>query len=305
MPRHALVTGANGGLGTRLLLRLLDDGWNVSALIRGGADRLPCHPALEVAHKAGRLAVLDVDLLAYVDRGEPRPLVEGPLDALVNIAGSSIIGGVSDIPLDQYRDLHRLNVEAPYLLVQAHLPQLAAAKGTLVQTSSLSAALPLPWYGVYASTKRALEAWSESLAHEVAPLGIKVVCLQPGAYRTGVTHRMRFVPPDRLPVLRPRFEAFRQLVRTRGLRMAHDPADYADEVARLLDARRLPSLRPIGPGRWTVQLLSWVPGSLRSRLVRWGLWTQLRQKVPSTSSSGTHSAVGRSSSDSSCSARVR
>lgn len=272
--RHALVTGANGGFGTRLLVRLLQDGWTITAVIRGGADRLSLHPVIDGAHREGRLRVLDIDLVEQL--GEAGPLVEGPLHALVNIAGSSVFGSVSDIPLDDYRALFRLNVEVPYALVQAHLPALVDGQGVIVQTSSLSAAMPLPYYGVYASTKLALEGWSEALAHEVAPLGVRVFCVQPGAFATGVQHRMRFLAPEALPTLLPSFHRFRAFIQRAGRERAGDPEHFADHVGRLLTHRSGAFRQPLGPGASWVQWALRLPERLRLPLVRSILWAGVR-----------------------------
>ncbi|MCB9668257.1 MAG: SDR family NAD(P)-dependent oxidoreductase [Alphaproteobacteria bacterium] len=275
--RTALVTGANGGFGTRLLLAMVASGWRVTAVVRGGEDRLALHPALQKALRAGQLAVLDLDLDAYVRDGVARPLVDGPLDALVNIAGTSLFGSVSDVPLADYRALMRLNVEAPYLLVQAHLPALARAKGVIVQTSSLSAAMPIPYYGVYASTKLALEGWSEALAHEVAPLGVSVFCVQPGAFRTGVQHRMRFEPPASLPALLPSFRVFRAFVQDAGIRMAEDPDRFAERVLHLVERRSGAFRQPLGPGSAVVRWALRIPERLRHPLVRAVLWARIHR----------------------------
>lgn len=281
--RHALITGANGGFGTPLMVDLLERGWRVSAVIRGGPARLPLHPEVQRALLEGRLLVLDLDLTALVESGDARPLVEGRLDALVNIAGTSVFGSVSDVPLGTFRELLQLNVEAPYLLTQAHLPQLARSRGVVVQVSSLSARQTLPYYGVYAATKAALETLSEALHQEVAELGVRVHCIQPGAYRTGVQHRMRFVAPDRLPGLHEGFGKFRAFVRTAGIGMAGDPEEVSALIVSLLSTRTGRFRHAIGPGARLSTWLSWIPERLRLPVVRWGLWARVRGVVPLTS----------------------
>lgn len=255
---HALITGANGGLGTALVERLLASGWTVTALVRGGAARLPERPGLRV---------LDVDISGY----DGRPLVDGPLDALVNIAGGSVYGPVSDVPAETLRDLLELNAVAPYRLVQAHLPQLVEARGTLVQTSSLAAAVPLPFYGAYAASKLALEGWSEALRHEVVGLGVRVYCVQPGSFATGVRERIRFVELRRLPALAALYDRFQALVQGPGLDRAASPELFAAHVAGLLVDRRGPLRQPLGPGAWSAH----VPRRLRDRLLAaWSAWAQ-------------------------------
>lgn len=257
--RRALVTGANGGLGVAVLRQLLRDGWDVTAVVRGGAARLPARLA---AH-AG-LDVVDVDLGTW----DGAPLVDGPLHALVHIAGASCYGSSSDIPVADVRALFDLNVVSAYALVHAHLPQLAEGRGVVVQTSSLAAAVPVPWLGIYRATKAALEAWSASLRQELAPLGIDVFCVQPGSFRTGVAGRLRFVAPARLPALMAGFAAFERFVRGPGVEAGADPALFARLVHRLLERRPAALTWRVGPGSRVVALLALLPATWCALLVR-------------------------------------
>ena len=258
----ALVSGANGGLGTAVLSELLYAGWRVVAVVRGGADRLA--PGFRDPIADGRLVVRDVDLGTW----DGAPLVDGPLHALVHIAGSSCYGSSSDIPVAEVRALLELNVVSAYALVHAHLPQLAEGRGVVVQTSSLAAAVPVPWLGIYRATKAALEAWSASLRQELAPLGIDVYCVQPGSFRTGVASRLRFVPPLRLPALLDSFHRFERLVRGPGLDAGADPARFAALVVHLLSRRPAALTHRIGPGSALVALLVLLPATWCARLIR-------------------------------------
>jgi NAD(P)-dependent dehydrogenase (short-subunit alcohol dehydrogenase family) len=119
--------------------------------------------------------------------------------------------------------------------------------------------------GAYAASKRALEAWSESLRHELRPLGVGVVCLRPGTYRTGVARRLRLLPPSR-PSQQPRFDAFAALVE-RSLDRAADPQEVGDAVLALLTRPPSTWRRGIGPGSWALPWLLRLPGVWRDALI--------------------------------------
>jgi NAD(P)-dependent dehydrogenase (short-subunit alcohol dehydrogenase family) len=257
----ALVSGANGGLGTAVVDRLLADGWRVVALVRGGPDR--------VAHRfADALASGQLRVLYRPPSAWSEPAVDEPLHALIHIAGASCYGSSSDLGVDEVRDLFELNVLGAYALVHAHLPQLAQARGVLVQTSTLAVAAPVPWFGVYRATKAALEAWSASLAQELHPLGVDVYCVRPGAFLTGAADRLRFVGPSRLPSLLRDFNAFEAVIRDRSRRGAGDPPRFADLVARLLRDRPRQRVHAVGPGSLWAAALGLLPEVWRAAVVR-------------------------------------
>ena len=256
------MTGVSGGLGGATATALLADGWTVLAVVRGGASRLGARFA--DALRDGRLRVFDVDLMG----GDVGPLTDEPLDAIVLIAGASGYGSSSDMTPADVRGLLELNVVSTYALVFAHLPQLAAARGALVMTSSLAVGVPIPWFGVYRATKAALEAWGASMRHELRPLGVDVYCVRAGSYRTGVAARLRWFPPARMPALTGSFAGLRAMVEGPGLRAGADPAGFARAVMRLLARRPAAWLHAVGPGRAAAAALAWAPSWVWEVLIR-------------------------------------
>jgi NAD(P)-dependent dehydrogenase (short-subunit alcohol dehydrogenase family) len=109
----------------------------------------------------------------------------GGLDVVVNNAGNGSVGALEEIDMSDLRLLMDTMFFGAVALTQAALPQLRAqGSGAVVQISSMGGQVTMPGFGAYCSAKFALEAISESLAAEVAPLGIRVMIVEPGAFRT-------------------------------------------------------------------------------------------------------------------------
>src|SRR6202167_1703670 len=112
-----------------------------------------------------------------------------PLRALVNNAGIQINAPVEALPLSEWRRLFDVNLLGHVAMTQALLPRLIESRGTVVNVTSVGGKLAMAGYGPYAGTKFALEAVSDSLRREIAPFGVQVVVVEPGAVRTEMAGR--------------------------------------------------------------------------------------------------------------------
>jgi NAD(P)-dependent dehydrogenase (short-subunit alcohol dehydrogenase family) len=157
-----------------------------------------------VVATARRTATLDDLAGAYPDQVEVRPLdvtdltaVEatvhditdryGRIDVLVNNAGRSHVGAAEETTDAELRSLFDVHVFGPAALVRAVLPDMRSRRsGAIVQLSSMGGQLSFAGFAAYSATKFALEGMSEALADEVRPLGIKVLIVEPGAFRTAL-----------------------------------------------------------------------------------------------------------------------
>ena len=109
----------------------------------------------------------------------------GRIDVLVNNAGFGIFGGFEEITLKQFREQYETNVFGVIAVTQAVLPLLRAQKsGHILNVSSVAGLLSMAGMSAYSSSKFAIEGISEALAGEVKPLGIHVILVEPGAFRT-------------------------------------------------------------------------------------------------------------------------
>ena len=127
----------------------------------------------------------------------------GAVDVLVNNAGFSIVGAIEETSDHDLRATLEPMFFGPVALIREVLPQMRERKtGTLVQITSVGGVITAPGFGAYCAAKHALEAVSESLAAEVAPFGIRVLIVEPGAFRTRL-----FGPAFRSMPPMPEYEA--------------------------------------------------------------------------------------------------
>lgn len=177
------VTGASSGFGRAIAEAAVAAGDVVVAVARRTAaldDLVAAHPdrveavALDVTDTAAAAAVV-ADVEARYGR----------IDVLVNNAGRGHVGAAEETTEEELRSLFDLHVHGPAALVRAVLPGMRErGGGAVVQMSSFGGQVAYPGFSAYCATKFALEGWSEALAAEVGPLGVRVLVVEPGAFRT-------------------------------------------------------------------------------------------------------------------------
>ena len=176
----ALITGASSGIGEATAQRLLADGYVVYAAAR----RLERMQALGAM--GARLLPLDLtddaSIVAAVDAIQRS---QGRLDVLVNNAGYGSYGALEDVPLDEGRRQFEVNVFGLARLIQLSTPMMRAqGSGCIVNITSIGGKMHEPMGTWYHATKFAVEGLSDCLRMELAPFGIDVVIVEPGAIRT-------------------------------------------------------------------------------------------------------------------------
>ncbi|PZG23484.1 SDR family NAD(P)-dependent oxidoreductase [Nonomuraea aridisoli] len=190
-----IITGASRGFGRALTETALAAGDHVVAAVRdprGVADLEARYPDTCLA------AAFDVRDVAAAP-GLVRDALDrfGRLDVLVNNAGRAVVGAVEEVGDAQLRELMDLHLFGPAALVRAALPVMRAQRGgTIVQMSSQGGRMSFPGVSAYSASKFALEGWSEALAGEVAPFGIRVVIAEPSRFRTGFHAALEFAEPS-------------------------------------------------------------------------------------------------------------
>ena len=178
-----LITGCSTGFGRELASLVLARGWRavvtardvgkVADLVQGREDS-----ALALA--------LDVDQRAQVDSVVAQAEANfGAIDVLVNNAGYGYLAAIEEGEDAEIRAMFETNLFGLIATTQAVLPGMRARRrGHIVNISSIGGLVSFPATGFYHATKYAVEGLSESLAQEVAPLGIKVTVVEPGPFRT-------------------------------------------------------------------------------------------------------------------------
>jgi NAD(P)-dependent dehydrogenase (short-subunit alcohol dehydrogenase family) len=241
MSKRWFVTGASRGLGRAFVEAALQRGDRVAATARDPET------LADLARHGGGVLALPLDVTdgpaaatavrAAVDRF-------GGLDVVVNNAGHGVRGAVEEVPEAAFRAGMEVNFFGALSVTRAVLPVLRAqGHGHIVQITSMGGLVGLPLAGAYIASKWALEGLSESLAQEVAGLGIAVTVVEPTAYATsqgaGASDAVQH-----LSAYRP----LREARHDHAERPAADPADAAAALLRVVDADKPPSRVIFGVG---------------------------------------------------------
>ena len=184
-----VITGCSTGFGRVTALQLAEHGWRVVATVRREADRLDLLAEAAARNVSERLLVVlcDITLPADVARlAQSVHEMASGLDALLNNAGTGYGGPLELLPLADVQAQLEVNLYGHLAVTQALLPDLKAARGTLINVSSIGGWLAFPLYGPYHMSKFALNAMSEVLRLELAPFGVKVVIVAPAASPTPI-----------------------------------------------------------------------------------------------------------------------
>lgn len=190
---------------------------------------------------------LDVTDTAAVDRVVAEVAERhGRIDVLVNNAGRTHVGSVEETDDAALRSLFDVHVFGPAALTRAVLPHMRARRsGAIVQLSSVGGQMSMAGFGAYSATKFALEGMSEALAAEVRPLGIDVLIVEPGAFRTSLFGN-HSLSGDGIADYADTVGATRTFVETGGGTQEGDPAKAAAAVLAALDAKETPLRLALG-----------------------------------------------------------
>lgn len=170
--KTVLITGCSSGYGLATALYFHAQGWNVIASMRTPRDGLLPRAdrmrtlALDVTKAASIAAALDAS---------------GPIDVLVNNAGIGLFGAFEATPMATVREIFDTNTFGTMAMTQAVLPQFRGRRaGVVVNVTSSATLAPLPLVAAYTASKTAIEGFTGSLAHELAPFGVHVKLVEPG-----------------------------------------------------------------------------------------------------------------------------
>jgi len=170
--KTTLITGCSSGFGLEIARYFLDRGWKVIATMRS--------PREDILPRSQNLRVIALDV---TDAESIRRAVEaaGPIDVLVNNAGIGFLNAVEGTPMETVRDIFETNTLGTIAMTQAVLPQFRQRKaGVIVNVTSTVTMRPLHLLSVYTASKAAVNAFSESMALELAPFNIRVNIVLPG-----------------------------------------------------------------------------------------------------------------------------
>jgi NAD(P)-dependent dehydrogenase (short-subunit alcohol dehydrogenase family) len=186
-----VITGASSGIGRACATRLAESGFRVFAGYRSEADASSLAAGSSGDLEPVKLDVTDPDQIAAASARVGEAVGAQGLWALVNNAGIPVTGPVEALPLDELRRQLEVNLIGQVAVTQAFLPALRRARGRIVNMTSVGGRVATPFMGAYHASKFGLEAISDSLRRELAPLGVAVCVMEPGSIATGIWERGR------------------------------------------------------------------------------------------------------------------
>ena len=248
----AVITGCSSGFGLLSTLELARKGYFVVATMRDLARRGPLDEALATEGLTDRVSVRTLDVAA-TDSHEAfvyQLYAEyGRIDLLVNNAGFALGGFSEDVTLEELRRQFETNFFGTVSLTKAVLPTMRKqGSGRILMLSSIAGRSAAPALSSYASSKFALEGYTESLRMEMTPLGIDCILIEPGSFETAIWYRKEANAAGTFDPTSPnhqRTRTFRNYIQKSLKR--RDPREVARFIAHLAEVRR-PRLRyAIGP----------------------------------------------------------
>jgi NAD(P)-dependent dehydrogenase (short-subunit alcohol dehydrogenase family) len=264
MNRVWLITGASSGFGRAIAEAAVAADDTVIATARNAAvlsDITAAHPGQVEA------VALDVTDTAAIEAAVQDVIARhGRIDVLVNNAGRGHVGAAEETSDTELRSLFDVHVFGPAALTRAVLPLMRERRsGAIVQMSSMGGQMSFAGFSAYSGTKFALEGMSEALADEVRPFGIKVLIVEPGAFRTGFFAATS--ESERIAGYSATVGLTRQMIQASDGQQPGDPAKAAAAIIAAIDARVTPLRLPLGDD--AVDAISGHLDGVRAELSAW------------------------------------
>jgi NAD(P)-dependent dehydrogenase (short-subunit alcohol dehydrogenase family) len=239
------ITGCSTGFGRELSVILLRRGYRVVVTAR---DKTKIDDIVAGHEKNGLALALDVDkhdqIEAAVKAAEDR---FGRIDVLVNNAGYGYLAAVEEGDDADVRAMFETNFFGLAAMTRSVLPIMRAQKsGAIVNVSSMGGFIGFPGSGYYAATKFAVEGLSESLSKEVGPLGIKVIIVEPGPFRTHWAGRSLKTPKKPIDAYAETAVARRKQIQSYSGTQAGDPVRAAEAIIHTIERDKPPLRLPLG-----------------------------------------------------------
>lgn len=243
-----LITGATAGIGRKTALHLAQQGHHVIATGRKVAELA----SLKTEAAGAKLDTLVLDVTSATSIASAVSAVSAltggkGLDVLVNNAGFGVLGPTSEISDSEMRRQYETNVFGLMAVTRAFLPKMREQRsGRIINVSSVGGRMTLPYFGVYNSTKYALESLSDALRYELRPFGIDVSLIEPGVIRTNfeatAVSGLATLTDTPYSGALGKYEEMSKMAD----RFASNPIVIAKAISRAVNARR-PSARYVAP----------------------------------------------------------
>ena len=260
-----LVTGCSTGIGRALARELFLRGHRTFATARR-VESLE-----ELSQEGIETLRLDVnDPVSIRETVETLVARAGRIDVLVNNAGVNVFGPITEVPVDEVRNLFETNVVGLVAVTQAVFPHMAERRsGVVVNIGSIAAVLPTPFTAAYCATKSAVHMLSEVLRMEAKPFGIEVVEVQPGGVKSSIADSgSRGL--ERYRSETSRYHRVYDGIKKRAYASQDNPMaaeDFARELVEQAFATPSPRLVRLGTGADVLPKLAELPGEQRDAML--------------------------------------
>src|SRR5260370_1545144 len=189
----AVVTGASSGIGLLSAVELAKNGFFIVATMRDPGRRQHLDEAAQAARVQEKIEVRQLDITQFASLPQAVAAIirdHQRIDVLLNNAGFAMSGFAEDMRLEEIRQQFETNFFGHVAMTQAVLPVMRKQRsGHIIMVSSISGLVAQPVVSSYSASKFALEGWSEALRIETPSLGIRVVLVEPGAFKTDIWDR--------------------------------------------------------------------------------------------------------------------
>ncbi|KMJ58808.1 short-chain dehydrogenase [Bacillus sp. LL01] len=270
--KTVIITGASGGFGKVFTKRFLEAGYHVVATIRDEAKK----PGLLEGLSPKEVELLSIALLDVADKESVTRFGQyihalDRVDVLINNAGFAVAGFAEELTTEEYQFQFETNLFGVMRVTNLVLPKMRhQGKGRIINISSISGLIGFPGLSPYASSKYALEGYSESLRLELRDFGIDVVLIEPGSFQTNIwstgTHMSVKAGKHDSPYLKLFTNMNKRLQKDR--QSYGNPIEVGECVLRIATMKNTPTLRyTVGKG---VKL-----SLIAKRLLPWKMWEKI------------------------------
>ncbi|WP_016937984.1 oxidoreductase [Bacillus siamensis] len=249
----AIVTGATSGFGLLTALKLARS-YHVIATARQPEKAETLKEAAAQAGVSGHITIASLDVTNEQSVSDFGNTISGfgPVDVLVNNAGTAYGGFIADVPMEHYRQQFDTNVFGLIHVTKTVLPYMRKHGGAkIINISSISGLTASPALSPYTSSKFAIEGFTECLRLELLPLGIDAALIEPGSYKTSIWETSlsnHLTAPGKDSLYYRYYQQIEAYVKASASKSG-DPNDVAELIYQLAQKKRLKKLRyPIGRG---------------------------------------------------------
>ena len=262
------ITGCSTGFGRELAKLVIARGWRALVTAR---DRAKVADLAEGATDRVLALALDVTDASQIAQAVSETSKQfGRIDVLVNNAGYGYQSSIEEGEEDKIRAQFDANVFGLFALTRAVLPLMRAQRaGHVLNVTSVAGLVGFPASGYYAATKHAVEGFSDALAAEAGPLGIKVTCIEPGPFRTDWAGRSLIQTPSTIPDYAETAGARLKATAEKSGTQAGDPIRAGEAMIRVTELDNPP--RHLGLGAWGYEA---VTSRLKQRLAEIEAWRE-------------------------------